>query len=1227
MPSRWALLGLWLGLSLACLAAPLERGYQALERGDYAAAHSEFAGIAGEPGQVARARLALALGRPQKALLELTGKGVPSQVTRLEALLDAAELNQAQGIVQSLEALPHSEFPAPYDSRFYWQRGRFQAAAAQYDLARKNFREALRRTEDPNLSLGILDDHLGLALELEDIQQAQDIFKETIRWVDRVADVNTLGSHLLASAKLQSSLGQTATGAALNRAARELYLNHDNPARAARTLLISSYVHKRRGDLETSTALARQALDEILACEDYDALVTALNNLAALKFNLGVEESAAVAELYKHTISKLPQGRYQQEARLAYGKTLESLQTEPEILLNFYQEVLQASRSDLNRCLAHQSLARAYQMAGQYPQAAAHLEKALQFARPTLRRDRAQEAHPCFVLLAQSELARSRNDYSEALAKVDLAIEAATGLDWWGWRRWAHHQALKMALDTYDVGLARHHFRSPFNELPKLGESASLRQPGTVALMIGGLLINRSVEQDVLDPAESALGSYGELASSLLEEAFNDPNTVQGFLDSFDRRLEQRRLSESHTSEASTLLDKALFLEALGRLPEARQSLEACIRVSKAHGPIWTEVWARFQLARVERRADNVEASLRQMTQAAKLSLKMNPAAARFYHMVAGSAQRQEGQLKEALATFDQVIELYPKQAWAAHYQRGLVEEELGQTKQALIDLEQATELVGQRGLTSRSVIKGALGRVLLAVQRTDEGLAKLKEAHHELLNHGSGGSLSNVTLDYVRGLESTRQGALALKALQESLARLQEWQTTEGLEPLCQAGVTLSLSQKQPKEALRFLQLSQSAELISSVDLTHIRHHDSETEQLLREVQQLKTRMTRLQEQSGRTSDEDQRSSLGRVQAETREQFFSRLNDLRRRNADFEALVQLGGSQLSAVQELLPPECVLVEYFPGEHSLYLFVVTQNDLTLHEVSISRRELEGLVSNFLASVSRPDTPPSTYQPLARQLYDLILAPVGAPLQSAKNLRIVPSGPLWRVPFAALTDANGEPLHRVLEVSYVTSADIMRVIASRRRSAAPPSQPLLVSGAEDLVGATKEVRSLAQLWSSTRTLGPRNAGLKTLQESLPGRDLLHIASHCVLHPEPEKSYIQLGLDQVRLEQIYGLELKPGSLVFLSSCQSAVGEQNPGKEVTSMASAFSIAGASTVVASRWKVDDAATVDIVSAFYKALLQGKSRGEALRLAELQAAERRPHPYYWAGFSLFGDPG
>jgi CHAT domain-containing protein len=90
-------------------------------------------------------------------------------------------------------------------------------------------------------------------------------------------------------------------------------------------------------------------------------------------------------------------------------------------------------------------------------------------------------------------------------------------------------------------------------------------------------------------------------------------------------------------------------------------------------------------------------------------------------------------------------------------------------------------------------------------------------------------------------------------------------------------------------------------------------------------------------------------------------------------------------------------------------------------------------------------------------------------------------------------------------------------------------------------------------------------------------------------------------------------------------LSACETAVGEQVPGAALTTLAAAFSQAGAQTIVASLWKVNDETTRDFMVAFHRGL--GTSgRAAALHQAQLDIL-RKPqtaHPYYWAPFILIG---
>jgi CHAT domain-containing protein len=70
-----------------------------------------------------------------------------------------------------------------------------------------------------------------------------------------------------------------------------------------------------------------------------------------------------------------------------------------------------------------------------------------------------------------------------------------------------------------------------------------------------------------------------------------------------------------------------------------------------------------------------------------------------------------------------------------------------------------------------------------------------------------------------------------------------------------------------------------------------------------------------------------------------------------------------------------------------------------------------------------------------------------------------------------------------------------------------------------------------------------------------------------------------------------------------------------------------ALVVAGAQTLVTSLWKVDDQVTRDLMVAYYKNLLGGAGRVEALRRAALLIRKTHPEPRFWAPFIAIGQNG
>jgi CHAT domain-containing protein len=68
-------------------------------------------------------------------------------------------------------------------------------------------------------------------------------------------------------------------------------------------------------------------------------------------------------------------------------------------------------------------------------------------------------------------------------------------------------------------------------------------------------------------------------------------------------------------------------------------------------------------------------------------------------------------------------------------------------------------------------------------------------------------------------------------------------------------------------------------------------------------------------------------------------------------------------------------------------------------------------------------------------------------------------------------------------------------------------------------------------------------------------------------------------------------------------LSACEMDLGEIHFGGGVFGLRRAFVLAGAKTLVTSLWKVPDEQTRELMEDFYRRILAGQPRAEALRQA------------------------
>jgi CHAT domain-containing protein len=334
----------------------------------------------------------------------------------------------------------------------------------------------------------------------------------------------------------------------------------------------------------------------------------------------------------------------------------------------------------------------------------------------------------------------------------------------------------------------------------------------------------------------------------------------------------------------------------------------------------------------------------------------------------------------------------------------------------------------------------------------------------------------------------------------------------------------------------------------------------------------------------------------------------------------------------LTRFQTLLPGGTLVLQILPGAQETYLLSVTSQSFRAYQVKLGESELGKKISHCRNSIGKMNQ--AATEADLEELYRLLLGPLQKELDQAKVLVVVPSGRLHYLPFQALGRKQDGKFTYLIERMPV-------VVLSKSSDFLCLAQPLpalkgsmVAIGNPDgtLPGAEVEARQVAGLFSPAQLYTGPAAVTERLQSMPAGVEFLHLATHGFLNAQnPEASYLVMA-EGARLDpqQIVRLPLSQARLVTLSACQTAVGENSPGREVTSLAESFWAAGSAhtAYLGSLWQVADESTRLLMVALYRGVREQKlPLGEAFRQAQLQllSSPQTRQPFHWAAFTLWGD--
>ena len=389
--------------------------------------------------------------------------------------------------------------------------------------------------------------------------------------------------------------------------------------------------------------------------------------------------------------------------------------------------------------------------------------------------------------------------------------------------------------------------------------------------------------------------------------------------------------------------------------------------------------------------------------------------------------------------------------------------------------------------------------------------------------------------------------------------------------------------------------------------------------------------------------------------------------------------------------QDLLKVDEALVAFNLEEDTSYVWVITNTESFWTQLSTSSKVIEEQIKRLRTSLENP-TVTSFDANLSHQIYESIFESINSKLIGKKRISIFANGSLTSIPMGILvtTPPKNTSLkdidwlikdYAITVLPSIFSLKTMRSVTSRSKADKPMiafadpifsgsraniaslrSLPSLYRGDEidvealaqtlaPLPGTRSEVTAVArQLKVSTSDLflGIQATETAVKKSNLSNYKIVYFATHGLVSGELERfakakaepalvmtiPSKQTALDDGLLQSSEIAMLKlDADWVILSACNTATSDFIGAESFSGLARSFLYAGARSIVASHWAVQDRATSQLMTNLFSIAKDNPSftHGEALQRAMLKMlstakTEREAHPRLWAPFVVIGEP-
>lgn len=364
---------------------------------------------------------------------------------------------------------------------------------------------------------------------------------------------------------------------------------------------------------------------------------------------------------------------------------------------------------------------------------------------------------------------------------------------------------------------------------------------------------------------------------------------------------------------------------------------------------------------------------------------------------------------------------------------------------------------------------------------------------------------------------------------------------------------------------------------------------------------------------------------------------------------------IDMKSLEIKDIQKKLHKKQTLIDFTISSESknrnkIHAFIINQSSCYYRTIILDSTYIASIMSihdhlNSLNLLNYNESKTNALYHSLHSLYKEIFQPI-APVVQGNELIIIPDDVFYFVPFDALIKdfkkqtLNPKFLIKDFSVSYLTNSKLL--INKKTNQIFLPKVNAFTEFQNDdslksiqLPGAIKEVDNILKMYRGEIKSTIKSYG--NLEKSLGEKRIMHFAMHSYAQgASNENAYLLLEntKNSTISNKLYDYEISQirssSPMVTLSSCESGLGKYYSGEGMMSLSRSFLISGAESVINTYWPINDKSSSMIITEYYRNLKRGRSKSKAMQHSKMtylkNASPTLQHPYYWAGYRIWGNP-